>query len=127
MAYLFFALGVAVLALGGGFAYLRRHDTTACITCILLGIFLSTILMVFPTHWLEAEKDLESRGMYAFLLSVFYALDTIGGGQNIGQIESMPLAARKSAWIKPKSRKPFRLLLFLPLRRQYPSSSVSLP
>ena len=93
MAYLFFALGVAVLAVGAVFAYLRRHDTTACITCILLGIFLSTILMVFPTHWLEADKDLESRGMYALLLSVFYALDTIGGGQNIGQIESMPLAA----------------------------------
>lgn len=91
MAFLCFAIGIAVLGVAAFFAYKNRHQTTQCIASITLGIFFTTFFMILPTQWVKAGKEVSCEPLYALLCSLIYSLKTLGGGQDITQLETMPL------------------------------------
>ncbi len=84
----------AALIIIGIFAYLayrKRHNMSDTISCILLGIFFSTFFMVLPTQWVKESAQIFSKPLYTLLSSLFYSLKTLGGRQDIAQIESIEL------------------------------------
>lgn len=91
MGYLYFAIGLAILALAGFFAWRNRKDTSSWIFCITIGIFFSTFFMVLPTEWIKEGKAVSYPTLYTLLSSLFYSFKTLGGRQEITQLETMPL------------------------------------
>ncbi len=86
--YIFLFLGVCIMALAVFFAVKNRHSTSRFITCLTLGVFFSTVFMVLPTDW---KKDVFTEPFYAIVSSVLYSLKTLGGRQDVAQIESIAL------------------------------------
>lgn len=100
MGYICFAIGLAILALAGFFAWKNRNDTSKWIFCIMIGIFFSSFFMVLPTEWIKEGKAVSHPTLYALLSSLFYSFKTLGGRQEITQLEAMPLTGlAKSIYI----------------------------
>lgn len=91
MGYTCFAIGLAIFALSVFFAFKNRNDTSKWIFCIMIGIFFSTFFMILPTEWIKAGKELSNATLYPLLSSLFYSFKTLGGRQEIMQLETMPL------------------------------------
>lgn len=91
MGYICFAIGLAILALAGFFAWKNRNDTSKWIFCIMIGIFFSTFFIILPTEWIKEGKAVSSPTLYTLLSSLFYSFKTLGGGQDITQVETIPL------------------------------------
>lgn len=91
MDYIFVFIGFAVLLLGGWFAYRNRYSTSKCISCITVGIFFSTFFFLLPTSWVQEGDTVLFRPFYEILSSLFYSFRVLGGGQNLTQIQSVPL------------------------------------
>lgn len=89
MSIISFVIGIGILITAIIFAVLHRHNTSKCITCILLGIFFSTIIFVLPTKWIADDKQYINSTLYAILSSVLYGFKALGGRQDIGQIEKI--------------------------------------
>ncbi len=86
--YIFPFIGLCIMALAVYFAVKNRHSTSRFITFLTLGIFFSTVFMVLPTDW---KKDAFSEPSYAIVSSILYGLKTLGGRQDVAQIESLAL------------------------------------
>lgn len=100
MAFLCFGAGLATLGTAAFFAWKNRHHAKQCITCITLGILFSTFFMILPTRWVTAGDEVTCRPLYILLSSLTYSLKSLGGGQSLMQLESMPLpGALKTVYI----------------------------
>lgn len=100
MGYIYFAIGLAILALAGFFAWKNRKDTSKWIFCIMIGIFFSTFFIIRPTEWIKEGKEVSYPTLYTLLSSLFYSFKTLGGRQEITQLETMPLTGlAKSLYI----------------------------
>lgn len=86
-----FAIGLAILALAGFFAWKNRNDTSNWIFCIMIGIFFSAFFIILPTEWIKEGKAMSAPTLYTLLSSLFYSFKTLGGRQEISQLETMPL------------------------------------
>lgn len=93
MGYICFAIGLAILALAIFFAWKNRNDTSKWIFCIMIGIFFSTFFIILPTEWIKEGKTVSYPTLYTLLSSLFYSFKTLGGGQDITQLETMPLTS----------------------------------
>lgn len=91
MGYICFAIGLAILALAGFFAWKNRNDTSKWIFCIMIGIFFSAFFIILPTEWIKEGKEMSAPTLYTLLSSLFYSFKTLGGRQEISQLETMPL------------------------------------
>lgn len=91
MGYICFSIGLVILALAGFFAWKNRNDTSKWIFCIMIGIFFSAFFIILPTEWIKEGKAVSYPTLYTLLSSLFYSFKTLGGGQEITQIETMPL------------------------------------
>lgn len=73
------------------FLRLRRKLSTAIFLAALFCLC-ATILLVFPTQWVEKEEAVHwGRFGYPFLSSVMYALKSLTGETRIDQLESIAL------------------------------------
>ena len=86
-----FAIALCILALFSFLAYKNRRNMSVAISRILLGVLFSTFFMVLPTKWIKEGQVVFSAPLYSVLSSLLYSLKTIGGRQDIGQLESMAL------------------------------------
>lgn len=86
-----FAIAVIVLAVFSVLAYQKRKYVSEAISVILAGVFLSTFFMVLPTSWVGEGEEVFSKPFYVILSSLLYSLDALGGGQDVGQLESIDL------------------------------------
>ena len=86
--YIFPFIGINIMALAVFLAVKKRHSTSKFITCLTLGIFFSTVFMVLPTDW---GKDVFTEPFYAIVSSILYSLKTLGGRQDVSQIERIAL------------------------------------
>ena len=84
-------LGLAAMAVAAYFAHKNRYNTKKCISSITLGVFFATFFMVLPTQWVKEGKEVFYESPYAGLSSLLYSLKTLGGRQDISQLESMDL------------------------------------
>lgn len=91
MEILFFVLGLGTMGTAAFFAWKNRFDTKKCIASITLGVFFATFFMVLPTTWVKEGKEVFCKPLYAVLSSLLYSLKTLGGRQDISQLESMVL------------------------------------
>ena len=95
-----FALGLAAEALAVFIAYKKRHDAGKCIAAITLGIIFATFFWVLPTQWIAEGEVYSHRSFYVLLSSLFYGMKSVGGGQDMTQLETMALpAVLKSVYI----------------------------
>lgn len=100
MGYICFAVGLAIWALAIFFAWKNRKDTSKWIFCIMIGIFFSTFFIILPTEWIKEGKAVSYPTLYTLLSSLFYSFKTLGGRQEITQLETMPLTGlAKSIYI----------------------------
>lgn len=86
-----FAIALGFVAIFACLARRNRNNMTQCISCILLGIFFSTFFMVLPTQWVGEGKLVCSEPLYTGLSTLFYSLKSLGGGQDLSQLETMQL------------------------------------
>lgn len=100
MGYICFAIGLAIWTLAIFFAWKNRKDTSKWIFCIMIGIFFSTFFIILPTEWIKEGKEVSYPTLYTLLSSLFYSFKTLGGRQEITQLETMPLTSlAKSIYI----------------------------
>ncbi len=85
------AIALIILLTSVCFAVKNRNDMSKWISCVLLGIFFSTIFMVLPTEWLKEGKDVVCKPLYTAVSSLFYSFKTLGGRQDISQLETINL------------------------------------
>ncbi len=91
MMYLSIILALTVLAVAVIFAIKNRNDMSKWISCVLLGIFFSTFFMVLPTEWVETGEEVLCKPLYAVISSLFYSFKTLGGRQDLVQLETIGL------------------------------------
>ena len=84
-------LGLSVIGFAGFSAWKQRHNTQKWITYITLGVFLATFFMVLPTQWVKEGKEVFCKPLYAALSSLLYSLKTLGGRQDLAQLETIDL------------------------------------
>ena len=86
-----FFIALGIIALFGVLTYRNRRNMSEAISCILVGILLSSFFMVLPTEWVKEGKEVASKPFYAALSSLLYSLKVISGRQDIAQLETMQL------------------------------------
>ena len=96
MALVCFIIGILIVALSIAFAVKNRHNTKKWIASVTVGVFFSTLFMVFPTAWIKEGHSVEFPILYRFISALFYTFKALGGRQDISQIESIGL----SGWLK---------------------------
>lgn len=89
MAYVYFAIGLAIFILSVFCAFKNRNDTRKWIGCITTGIFFSTIFMGLPMKWIKGETTYEK--LYTVISSLFYSFKVLAGRQDIAQAETVSL------------------------------------
>ena len=90
--YIFPIIALVIIAIAVRFAIKERHDTKEFIAFITLGIFFSTFFMVLPTEWVKEGKVVVSQPLYEIISSLLYSFKTLGGRQDIAQLESIGLS-----------------------------------
>ncbi len=90
----FISIGFAlvILIIAAISAIKNRNNVSVCTSCILLGVFFSTFFMVLPTEWIKEGKEIVIKPLYIVLSSLLYSFKTLGGRQDIAQIETIALA-----------------------------------
>lgn len=91
MEILFLVLGLVAIGIATFFAYKNKHDAKECITSITLGVFFATFFMVLPTQWVKEGKEVFCEPLYSILSALLYSLKSLGGRQDIAQLETMSL------------------------------------
>lgn len=91
MGYICFAIGLVIIALAVYFAFQNRNDTSKWIFCTMIGILFSTFFMVLQTEWIPEGKTFSNGTLYTLLSCLIYSLKTLGGGQDLTRLETMPL------------------------------------
>lgn len=92
MIYLCFSISLIILTIAIIFAIKNRNNISKWISCVLLGIFFSTFFMVLPTSWIKEGKEVVSEPLYAALSALLYSFKTLGGRQDIAQLETIALS-----------------------------------
>lgn len=92
MDVIFLISGLVAFAISLFFAYKKRHDTSKLIASITLGILFATFIMVLPTEWVKEGKIVENTTLYSILSSLLYSFKTLGGRQDIAQLETIALS-----------------------------------
>lgn len=90
--YAFTSIAVIILAITIFRAIKKRHNMSSLVSCIMVGIFFATFFMVLPTEWVKDGTDVENPVLYSVLSSLLYSFKTLGGRQEIKQIESIGLS-----------------------------------
>ncbi len=75
-----FIIGIIILGIMLYFAFKNRFKRKACLSSVMIGILLSTFVMVLPIFFKASESF--DGDLYAALQSLIFALKTIGGGQD---------------------------------------------
>ena len=91
MSWICFVIALIFVAVFAWLAYRNRTNISQAISCILLGILFSTFFMILPTRWIKEGAQILSEPLYRVLSSLFYSLKSLGGGQDLSQLESMEL------------------------------------
>lgn len=89
MAYIYFAIGLAIFVLAVVCAFKNRNSTRKWIGCITIGIFFSAIFMSLPTEWIKGEVTYKT--LYRAISSLFYGFKVLGGRQDVAQLETVAL------------------------------------
>jgi len=92
MIYLCLSISLIILTIAVIFAIKNRNNMNKWISCVLLGIFFSTFFMVLPTGWIKEGKEVVCEPLYAALSALLYSFKTLGGRQDIAQLESAALS-----------------------------------
>ena len=79
--------GLLIIAVSIGFAIKNRHNTKKWIANITVGIFFSTLLMIFPTFY-DGQNNFY-HGLYAFASSLFYSFKALAGRADLAQLDRM--------------------------------------
>lgn len=86
-----FVIGLVILVLAVFFAWKNRNDTSKWIFCIMIGIFFFTFFMILPTEWIKEGGEPSEPILYTLFSSLIYSFKTLSGGQDVLQVETMPL------------------------------------
>ncbi len=86
--YICAGIGLIIAVVCIIFAYKKRHNTKMWISIVLIGVLLSVFFMVLPTEWGESKETLIGL-LYALISSLFYSLKSLGGGQELGQLDTI--------------------------------------
>lgn len=87
-------IGFGLLVIAGIAAIAHRHNTSRCISDIMLGILGCTFFMILPTDW--GNEDWLHRSLSALL----YSFKALGGRQDIKQLYTIVLPENwKAAYI----------------------------
>lgn len=89
MTYILVTTGLVILTVSAVLAVKNRYDTRKCISSITVGVFLATFFMILPTEWIDGERDFPLA--YTILSAITYSFDTLKGGQDFAQIETVAL------------------------------------
>lgn len=92
--YLCFALVILIGSIA--LAVYKRKETGKWIYYLTIGSFIIVFLMVLPTKWTKDGQEIWSPFLYKIVSSIFYSLKSLGGGQNLEQLETISL----TGWIK---------------------------
>lgn len=86
--YICAGIGLIIAVVCIIFAYKKRHNTKMWISIVLIGVLLSVFFMVLPTEWGESKETLIGL-LYALISSLFYSLKSLGGGQELSQLDTI--------------------------------------
>ena len=89
MELIYFIIGLLILTVSVGFAIKNRHSTQKWIADIMIGIFFSTLFMIFPTQWFKADAEPVMPFWYSAVSSLIYSLKTLAGRPELNQLESI--------------------------------------
>ena len=87
-----FLIAVLITSSATFFAYKNRYKTKKCITCILSGIFFSSVFMLLPTEWIKEGQNVSSPFLYRFLSSLIVSIKILAGNPDLLQIERIALS-----------------------------------
>lgn len=87
--YILPAIGLVILVISVILAIKSRHSTQKCISFVTVGVFLAAFFMILPTQWIDGKRDFPFA--YTLLSSIAYSFDTLSGGQDYVQIETIGL------------------------------------
>ena len=96
MEYICLIIGLMILLTSLLVAIKKRFDSSIMISAILLGVFFSTFFMVLPTEWSDADSAVFNPTFHRIVSSLLYSFKTLGGRQDIAQLESINL----TGWVK---------------------------
>ncbi len=96
MEYICLIIGLLILLTSLLVAIKKRFDSSIMISAIMLGVFFSTFFMVLPTEWSSPDKSVFDPTFHRIVSSLLYSFKTLGGRQDIAQLESINL----SGWVK---------------------------
>ncbi len=96
LTYICLSIALVILVITFVLAFKKRNSASKAITCIMVGIFLSTFFMMLPTEWVLKGENVFSNALYGGLSSLLYSFDALGGGQDIAQLETIAL----TGWVK---------------------------
>lgn len=96
MVYACFCAAVLVLLFAAKAAVNNRNNASKWIFYISVGVFFSTFFMVLPTQWVKEGKTVYCEPAYNIVSALLYSLKSLGGRQDLAQLESIPL----TGWLK---------------------------
>jgi len=96
MEYICLIIGLMILLTSLLVAIKKRFDSSIMISAIMLGVFFSTFFMVLPTEWSDGNSAVFNPTFHSIVSSLLYSFKTLGGRQDIAQLESINL----TGWVK---------------------------
>ena len=72
--YILPTIGFIILIIAIYMAIRNRYNTKKCFSCLMVGIFFSTLFMILPTEWVKPEDELFSKPLYSFISSLIFSI-----------------------------------------------------
>lgn len=97
MTAIFLYVALVILAIAAILAVRKRKEAGKWISCLTTGTVFAVFLMVLPTQWIEDGQTFWSPLLYKLISSASYSIKSLGGGQDLKQLETIALTGWERA------------------------------